>query len=174
MIGDHSDAVWSLYNNYEGDDLVKQLMFSSSATGSLLCHKITNNLSLQNTELITSVCDYSVDSPVTCLSSNANHSSMLFGGRVDGNISVFDIETRQILSTFSPQSSIIDPVFSCVYYVICRFIRLQLTRRIHLLLSEQNTARFICLTFGTITSFRVIQAMVIVYHNWHSILGILS
>ena len=51
-IGDNCDAVWSLYNNYEGDDHVKQLLFSSSAVGPILCHKITKDLTLSRKKKI--------------------------------------------------------------------------------------------------------------------------
>ena len=91
---------------------MKQLLFSSSAVGPILCHKITNDLSRNTNEYITSVSDYAVDSPVTCLSSSGNLSSMLFGGRMDGNISILDIETKTTLSTLTLNPSLVDPVLS--------------------------------------------------------------
>lgn len=40
VFSDHSDAVWCLFNNAEASYNQQHLLFSASASGSLLCHDI--------------------------------------------------------------------------------------------------------------------------------------
>ena len=46
---EHSDAVWSLFNNEKALDRSRFLLFSASASGSLLCHDLERGMCCDST-----------------------------------------------------------------------------------------------------------------------------
>ena len=105
---EHSDAVWTLFNNEKAQDRSRFLLFSASASGSLLSHDLERGGCCDDGRPLDCVNRYPSHETeegqdiILSLVSNERHSDHLFCGHHSGCSTMMDVETRQIVRTFTP------------------------------------------------------------------------
>lgn len=108
LITDHSEAVWALFNNELASDRSRYLLFSASASGSVMGYDVEHGKNEKRNLGIDATTHYPMKNDrdvVVSLASNTEHSKHLFCGHLSGQMSMVDVETQQVVHSFTPLNS---------------------------------------------------------------------
>ena len=109
----HSDAVWALFNNETAAGKAGRLLFSASASGTLLCSDLERGRRREKgsaedqNEMVEVERVDGEPNAIVSLTSNGAFADSLFCGHTLGNASLLDLQTFKTVRTFSPLRSVV-------------------------------------------------------------------